>query len=98
MNKFIFSLLFVSLFLTGGCEKTPETIDREIGTNLSYVIDHRTGLCYARSSNGYGYVYSLVPCDKVEKLIKNPITVPKQENKCYKQIGNKLVEIPCPNG
>jgi hypothetical protein len=71
MNKFLFLLIFISLFLTGGCEKIPKVIDEEINVRVTYVIDKRTGLCFARSRNAYGCAYTMVPCDKVMNLINN---------------------------
>ena len=72
MKKFLFLLIFISLFLTG-CEKTPKEIDEEINVRVTYVIDKRTGLCFACSTlERYGdHTYTMVPCDKVMKFINN---------------------------
>ena len=73
MNKFLFLLIFISLFLTGGCEKIPKVIDEEINVRVTYVVDKRTGLCFACSTlERYGdHNYTMVPCDKVMNLINN---------------------------
>ena len=50
-------------------------IDRDIMIgNIIYVIDRRTGICFARSYAGNGYyIYSPIECtEKVKVLIVNP--------------------------
>ena len=49
-------------------------MNKDMNGYLSYVKDHRTGICYAASliSNGF-YVYSPVSCtDRVMKILINP--------------------------
>ena len=45
---------------------------QEALTDLVYLKDHRSGLCFSYVWQGHSPTMSNVPCDQVESLLKNP--------------------------
>ena len=77
-HKILLVLLIVMGGFLFGCKNTEESRvskAREIGTNITYVRDKRTNLCFAifirwAAIRGFGFM-AHVPCDKVKKYLVN---------------------------
>jgi PBP1b-binding outer membrane lipoprotein LpoB len=78
MRLIICSLILVvcGAFFLAGCSSDAEQESSvheyyvEKVNNLDYIKDERTGLCFATYSMYQDTLFTNVPCDKVESLIK----------------------------
>jgi len=59
-------VLTVLLLMTVSCSMDENGLRKEVTTDMAYVQDPRTGLCFTRSCNAYGAVYCYVPCDQIK--------------------------------
>lgn len=76
-----FFSLVLAVFFLGGCDVNPSEFGEDEAkafvSKVAYTKDKRTGLCFAliasrktMSANQSGMGMSVVPCDKVELLLK----------------------------
>jgi len=71
MKTILLSALLLSTFCgVDDCKpQPPETVSEADPYRLSYIVDHRTGLCFAKYQANVGNPgIALVPCDKLGKI------------------------------
>jgi hypothetical protein len=77
MKKSLLVLMLLAFCGVDNCNNPPPNTTYEAEPyQLSYITDHRTGLCFARYHSLYPSI-ALVPCDSLKKVMPATVESPK---------------------